>query len=184
MITNFKLNQAKFLPQNNNGVCYVACIDWCGNNLRGNRLSREYYTDTKIDKWFPYIEQQKEYSKDRSALNLNNYQYLSELLKAVDKSIHVKEHTDKDLQKAIKNLPVGHALIIGISFTVNGKTYGHAVACYNASNSSNDKLFFDPNQGQFSGDNAEPVAITVDEVLLGKVYSGYKVSMLAELSLS
>lgn len=183
MIQNFKLNQGKFLPSDNNGVCFVACIDWCGNNMRNQRLSLEYYTDKKVDTWKPYIEQQAEYSKDRKALNIGNYKYLSALLNTVDKEMVTKDSTSKGLKKAIEGLPVGSALIIGINFTHQGKTYGHAVAVYNSGTGKNGKLFFDPNQGQFSGDQAEAVAITVDEVLLRKVYGAYSVSMIAEISL-
>ncbi len=183
MITNFNLSQGKFLPSDNNGVCFVACIDWSGNNLRGQKIDKNYYTDKKVDTWLPYIEQQAEYSKDQKALKISNYKYLSELLKAVDKQIAVVDNTAKGLKTAIKTLPVGSALIIGINFTIKGKTYGHAVAFYNSGAGVNGKLFFDPNQGQFSGDNAEPVAITVDEVLLAKTYGAYTVSMIAELKL-
>ncbi len=183
MITNFKLSQARFLPSNNNGVCFVACIDWCGNNLRGNALNLGYYTDKKVDTWFPYIEQQAEYSRDRKALNISNYKYLSALLNAVDKDIVVSDATSRGLTRAIETLAVGHALIFGINFTHKGQSCGHAVAFYNSGNGVNGKLFFDPNQGQFSGDNAGPVAITVDEVLLRKYYGAYTVSMIAELSL-
>lgn len=183
MITNFKLNQGRFLPSNNNGVCFVACIDWCGNNLRGKALNLGYYTNKKVDTWLPYIEQQAEYSKDRKALNISNYKYLSALLNAVDKDIVVSDVTSRGLQRAIETLAVGHALIIGINFSSQGQSYGHAVAFYNSGNGVNGKLLFDPNQGQFSGDNAAPVAITVDEVLLRKVYGAYSVSMIAELSL-
>jgi hypothetical protein len=137
MITNFNINQAKFLPKNNNGVCFVACIDWCGGSLRGRTFSREYYTDKTVDTWFPYIEQQKEYSKDRAALQLTNYGYLAKLLNTVDKQIAVSEIKDNDLLKAIKNLPVGRTLLIGFTFEDNGKTYGHAVAFHNKGNGAN-----------------------------------------------
>jgi len=173
MTKNFNLSQYDSLRNTGSqGVCFIACIDWAGNNIRGKRITLKYYTDKNTDIWKPYIAQQNQYGADRTALNLSHYNYLKELLKLGDKELAISDGLSKGLRAAVTNLPVGQAIVLGIHFSHAGVNYGHAVAFHKTASGL---LFFDPNLGEYTGTVAE------FEALLAGTYPGFGVNTIAEL---
>jgi len=181
MNKDFNLSQSNYGV--GNGVCFVATLDWAGSLLRGNTINSLYYNDERLRIWTPYIEQQREAEEDVKALKISGYQYVERLLKVTKDNIVPRQIGDNNLGNAIRNLAAGRALLIWFTFRKSDGTTGfHAVAFAHTSNGK--KLFFDPNLGQYSGNDLTAAAADVNTLLLATYNNNYNVSMLAEFRLA